>query len=664
MASLNPKKNQPIRPLILSLSVASAPLAFQLPGWVVGWCLLFWSGLLIGQARGWTAPSNVFCLVVFGIGMTGVLISAGLRFDGEDFMVMLAVLAGMKPLEVRNQRDGMATVMVAYFLVITSLFVFESLAMILYLFLSVWVTTGVLIHINHPKERLRRQMRLASRLIGGAIPLMILLFLLFPRFSGSLWGTPWGRSSYSGFADTLRLGDVSHLVLVDEPAFSVAFDTGPPTPDRLYWRGIVFRHFDGLTWQPALRQIRGGQRVDGEETVAYTIILEPHGQHYLFVLDLPIEAEAVAGAAIMADNTLQARWPIRQRFQYRARSIMTYRQDAQNQPSAIYLQLPIKRNLRASALAVGWRRSHSRPESIVEAALAYFRDNGFEYTLRPDPLGTDAVDDFLFVSRKGFCEHFASAFAVLMRAAGIPARLVGGYQGGEWNNVGGFLTVRHSDAHVWCEVWLPGKGWVRVDPTAAVSPDRIDLGIETALGQEGLPGFLKRNGKNTLARLSHSVRQAWETLNMRWNMWFMGFSAQEQLNLLSRLGISVGRHGLWLLFIFLPTSAIGLTLLLLHIRNRKATSDAQDAALRLYTRFLNKMARLGLPKMPYQGPLDYADTVMTEYPALKDEVTEITSAYIDLRYGCAGDLMALKDLGWKVRRFSPRRTMAAVRRSP
>ncbi len=659
MATTKSLQNQPLGGLILSLSVASAPLAFQLPWWVVGWCLLFWSGLLIGRARGWAAPSKVFRLVAFGVGMTAVLISAGLRFDGEDFMVMLAVLAGIKPMEVHRQRDAMATVMVAYFLVITSLFVFENLAMILYLFLSVWVTTGVLIHVNHPREGLGPQMRLAGRLIGGAIPLMILLFLLFPRFSGSLWGTPWGRTSYSGFADTLRLGDVSRLILVDEPAFSVAFDENVPSADQLYWRGIVFQNFNGFTWQPVPVEARRGRRVGGKETVAYTVILEPHGQPYLFALDLPVEVEAVAGAAFMTDHTIRAPWPIRQRFPYRARSSLADRRDAQRAPPAVYLQLPRNRNPGAVELAARWRRDHSQPGSIVAAALAYFQDNGFQYTLRPDPLGINAVDDFLFVSRKGFCEHFASAFAVLMRAAGIPARLVGGYQGGQWNHVGGFLTVRHSDAHVWCEVWLSGRGWLRVDPTAAVSPDRIDLGIETALAQEGLPGFLQRNPHNTLARWGRSVQQIWETLNMRWNVWFMGFSAQEQLELIRRLGLSVNRPGLWLLFVLLPAGGIGLILLISYCGHRRREYALHDEALKLYTRFLNKMTRLGLPKMPHQGPLDYARTIRTEYPALREAADEITTAYIGLRYGCAGDPADLKELGRKVRRFAPRRMMAA-----
>ena len=210
---------------------------------------------------------------------------AGLRFDGGDFIALLAVMAGIKPLEIRSRRDSMVTVFLAYFLTITSLFVFENLSMTLYLFVSVWTTTGVLIHVNDPTGSIGRQLKLSARLILVAVPLMVLLFLLFPRLSGSFWGSPWAKQSRSGFSSSLRIGDVSRLVLVDEPAFSVTFDSPVPDADRRYWRGIVFQRFDGAGWYPASRQaIRPGS-VGGTDLSRYTVILEPHGQRYLFVLD-------------------------------------------------------------------------------------------------------------------------------------------------------------------------------------------------------------------------------------------------------------------------------------------------------------------------------------------------------------------------------------------
>ena len=649
-------QRQPIRPLLLALAVAMAPLVLQLPWWAVGWCTVSWGYLCFRDSRGWPMVSRGVRLAIFIVGMTAVLMFAGLRFDGGDFIALLAVMAGIKPLEIRSRRDSMVTVFLAYFLTITSLFVFENLSMTLYLFVSVWTTTGVLIHVNDPTGAIGRQLRLAARLILVAVPLMVLLFLLFPRLSGSFWGSPWAKQSRSGFSSSLRIGDVSRLVLVDEPAFSVTFDSPVPDADRRYWRGIVFQRFDGAGWYPANRQdIRRGS-IGGTDLSRYSVILEPHGQRNLFVLDLPVTANPLA--TIMDDHTLMARRPIWQRFHYRAASFLNSRQNSADVPSDAYLQLPSNRNPQTVALGNRWARTHAEPETVVAKALAFFNENSFSYTLRPDRLGIHAVDDFLFVSRKGFCEHFATAFTVLMRAAGIPTRIVGGYQGGRWNALGDFLTVRHSDAHVWCEVWQGGQGWVRVDPTFAVAPDLIDAGIERALAGEALLWFLGRSRGDWLSRLTETVRQTWEAVNTRWSMWFMGFSAEDQIALLKRIGISAGRRSGWLLFMVLPPLFIAGVILLGGMRKKENPKPLEDNLLKIYGRFLDKMARAGIPKASHQGPLDYGRLLMDRHPALGRDVDAIIGCYIGLRYGREGDLDALKAFRLRVRRFNPRQAMA------
>ena len=655
-------QRQPVRPLILALLVAMAPLVLQLPWWCVGWCAVCWGYLLVRERRGWAMPTRGLRIVIFIVGIAAVLLSAGLRFDGGDFIALLAVMAGIKPLEIRSRRDSMVTVFLAYFLVMTSLFVFENLSMTLYLFVSVWTTTCVLIHVNDPEGAIRPQMRLAARLVLVAVPLMVMLFLLFPRLSGSFWGSPWARHSRSGFSSTMRIGDVSQLVLVDEPAFSVSFDSPVPDADQLYWRGIVFQIFDGAAWHPSRNQATRRGNVGGVDLSRYTVVIEPHGHRHLFVLDLPVTANPVA--TIMDDHTLVARRPIRQRFQYGAASFLDYLTGSTALPGQAYLQLPPNRNPRAAALGNRWAQDHAAPEAVVAAALAFFREKGFTYTLRPDRLGGHVVDDFLFVSRKGFCEHFATAFTVLMRAAGVPTRIVGGYQGGKWNAVGAFLTVRHSDAHVWCEVWLRGQGWVRVDPTFEVAPDRIEAGIERALAGEDLLWFLGRSRGDLLARLIETVRLTWEAVNTRWNMWFMGFSAEDQIVLLKRLGIFAGRQGGWLLFMALPPLFIAGVILLGRMRKKEFRKPVEDQALKIYGRFLYKMARIGMPKAPHQGPLDYARSVVKQHPGLKWDVDEIAGSYIGLRYGHEVGMEALKDFRLRVRRFNPRQAMAAGSRKP
>ena len=640
-----------VRALILALAVAMAPLIFQLPLWAVCWCAIAWGYRLFRDGRGQPILSRGLRTLIFIVGLAAVLILAGLRFDGSDFIALLAVMAGIKPLEVTNRRDSMITVFLAYFLTITSLFVFENLSMTLYLFVSVWVTTGVLIHINDPNGTLGRQMRLSARLVMVAVPLMALLFLLFPRLSGSFWGSPWTRHNRSGFSSLMRIGDVSRLALVDEPAFSVTFDSTVPDQDRLYWRGIVFQGFDGRTWQPVGNPRARRGSIAGDELARYTVVLEPHGYRNLFVLDLPLTANPVA--TIMDDHTLVTRRPIRQRFNYGAASFLNYRQPPSISTDPAALQLPPEKNPRAVDLGRQWAREHKTPQAIVEEALSYFREQDFSYTLQPDRVGQDAVDDFLFTSRNGFCEHFAASFAVLMRAAGVPTRLVGGYQGGRWNALGGFLTVRQSDAHVWCEVWLAGQGWVRVDPTFAVAPERIEAGIEDALAGAWLPGFLRRGRGNWLAGSIDNLQLAWEALNTRWNIWFMGFSAEDQLALLKRFGIYMGRRGGWLLFMALPPLCILLTVLVGRMIGRARRQPAEDAALGIYIRFLKKMARVGLPKAPHQGPLDHARFVARQAPELKSAVDEIAGLYIGLRYGRENGPQAIRIFRQQVRQFKP-----------
>nr|WP_321466580.1 DUF3488 and DUF4129 domain-containing transglutaminase family protein [uncultured Desulfobulbus sp.] len=644
---------QPLAPLILALAVAMAPLVLQLPPWAVLWCALAWAYVLIREKRHWPAITGSARIVLFLIGLAAVLLSAGMRFDGGDFIILLAVMAGIKPLEVASRRDSMVTVFLACFLTITSLFVFENLAMTLYLFVSVWVTMGVLIHVNEPGGAISEHLRLSARLVLVAIPLMAMLFLLFPRLSGSFMGAPWSRHGHSGFSNVMRIGDVSRLALDNAPAFSVSFDSAVPHVNQLYWRGIVFQAFDGRTWQPP-RTTRARQHsIAGENQVHYTVMLEPHGYRTLFALDLPLTAHSVA--TVMDDHTLLTRRPILQRFNYTAASLLDYRQPPNDRYDPTTLELPEGRNPRTVELGKRWAREYATPEAIVDAGLTFFKDNEFTYTLQPGRLGTDAVDDFLFTGKKGFCEHFAAGFAVLMRAADVPARIVGGYQGGSWNALGNFFTVRQSDAHVWCEVWLQGKGWVRVDPTFAVAPVRIDGGMEQALAQgalEGGSGLEKRWWQTSWIDM---VKMTWEAVNIRWNMWFMGFSAEDQLAFLQRLGIHLGRYFGWLVVMLLPSLFILAGIVARSLGRRIRKPSAKDQVKTIYNRFLQKAARAGLDKPPYQGPLAYANWLYAKAPELKEDVEEITRLYIALRYGRATQENMLKQLRRCVRQFRPGR---------
>ena len=638
-----------IGPLLLALAVAMAPLCFVLPWWTIAWCMAFWGYLLVRDPARLKSPSRSIRLIFFSMGLILVFISAGMRFDGGDFITLLAVMAGVKPMEVRGHRDSMVAVFLAYFLTITSLFVFENLAMTVYLFVSVWVTTAVLIHVNHPAGSFGPQLKLSVRLVLWAVPLMMFFFLAFPRLSGSFLNAPWSGQNRSGFTTVMRMGDVTQLVVTDTPAFSVFFDSPVPRADQRYWRGIVFHSFDGHTWRSSHRQSARKNRIQGSGLCHYRIVLEPHGHRNLFTLDLPVTAAPVG--TIMKDHTLITRRPVAQRLTYVVTSVLDDHHGWTDRPDDRYRQLPADRNPRTLALGRQLALSHADPAARIRAGLDVFRKDRFTYTLRPDRLGRDAVDDFLFVSRNGFCEHFASAFTVLMRASGVPVRMVGGYLGGRWNPVGSFLTVRQADAHVWCEVWLNRAGWVRVDPTIEVAPDRVDEGIDGFLDSASWSSALSRD--HLLRRWIETIRLGWETVNFRWDMWFMGFSAMDQ----TLIWETVWQ---WRYRLLVAGAPLGLTVIAFFVyrrQRRRQPATVQDRALIFFNHFLKKMSQVGLDKPPYQGAFDYARHVIRDHPALGKKVTEIVGCYLSLRYGRTPGDDDLKTLQRLVRGFHPRKTL-------
>lgn len=642
----------PISLLILALGVAALPLAAKLPVWATGWCIAAWCQGLAARRYGWRPLGRGVRTGLFLMGMIAVLASSGTRFDGGDFITLLAVMAGLKPMEVRTRRDSMVTVFLAYFLIIAGLFTFESLSMTIYLFISVWVSTGVLIRVNHPGQPFKAQMRQAATLVLLAIPFMAVLFLLFPRLSVGFWGTPWNRQGITSISDTIRMGDLSRLAVSGEPAFSVFFDGPPPPPEQRYWRGIVFQRFDGQTVRPErrspLRQRR--EPPSGKKMISYSVILEPTGQRSLFALDLPVSVSSNPPAFIQNDHTVSVFRPIHQRLQYLAVSVLDAPRDTLIPPDPRDLQLPAGHNPRAVALGRQWAEA-ARPlgdqatEAIIDAALRFFGQGEFRYTLSPEPIPGDAVDAFLFTGKRGFCEHFAVSMTVLMRAAKVPARMVGGYHGGTWNTMGGYLQVRQSDAHVWCEVWLPEKGWVRVDPTSVVAPERIGEGDQTDVGA---------GNKLFVRRWYEAARDTWEMVNLRWNMWFMGFSEEDQMALLKRLGIAAGRQIRWIAFIAAPLFLAGLALVVFRMRNRRR-SASDDAAQRVYRRFLEKMARIGIPKAPHEGPLAYAEAVGLKHPELKIAVDLITGHYVRLRYSRSPGPASMEAFSRQVSWFKPKK---------
>ena len=635
--------------LLLSLAMVAAPHAAHLPWWVIALVamLIIWRAY-IGYAR--LAMPNRWLLFLFAVAASiGVFVGYRTLFGRDAGVALLVIMLGLKLLEARTLRDAMLLIFLGYFLIITNFLYSQTIATALYMLACTLVITASMIALNYARAEppFRVQLRAAGVLLAQAVPLMLVLFLLFPRVPGPLWGLPRDAfAGISGLSDTMTPGSLSSLTLSDAVAFRVRFESARPRQKDLYWRGPVMWDFDGRTWSSPLF-FYSSRRIEATgDPVKYEITIEPHNKRWLFALDLP--ARVPPRAVVSSDYLLYSVEPVNTRLRY---EMTSYLNAAFGQVENRYsmhraLQLPAGSNPRALELGRSLRRQHSDDSAIVNEMLSLFRNQNFYYTLEPPLLGEHPVDEFLFSTRSGFCEHYASAFAVVMRAAGIPTRIVTGYQGGEINLLGDYLIVRQADAHAWTEVWFEDRGWVRIDPTSAVSPARVDRGISAAVPSTDLLPLMVRGDFETLRQL----RLTWDYVANTWNQWVLGYTPERQRWLLSSVGID---NATWqklvaILFVLSGIIIVMLTLLVL----RQVRTQVRDPAKAAYLRFCDKLRRKGLPRDPAEGPADYARRLERLRPDLVPVVAAITGLYVALRYGTTTGSARLEELQRQVRQFS------------
>jgi len=524
----------------IALTTCLLPHLPRLPAWISLLTIVCIGWRLTAALNGWRPPGRGLRIVLAAGGFAGVIASYGTVNGVEAGSALLVVMMDMKLLETWRRRDYQVLMFIGYFLILSQLLNGPEIWTVPWMALAVWVTTVSLLQSVRVAAPLPAGAAggLVARMLLFALPIMALLFLLFPRVPGPFWSMPTRSGGAStGLTDEMSPGAISALSRSNEVAFRVSFEGPIPPPAQRYWRGPVLHHFDGATWrEPRGAPAWGDGLFPAGTPVLYRVTLEPHDRPWLLALDYP-EFWTEFGAYRSGDYQLLSRRPVDQLKAYDVRSYPDAQVDL-DLPAPlreIDLRLPADRNPQARRLARALRAEFANDRGLLYAVLSRFREEDFVYTLRPPPLaGADPVDEFLFETRRGFCEHYASAFTVLMRAAGIPARVVTGYQGGEVNPLSRRMTVRQSDAHAWSEVWLEGEGWIRVDPTAAVAPERIELSLADALPDgERLPGQFLR----TLPGLAQ-LRQGWDAVDAAWNEWVLGYGPERQLALLRSLGIS------------------------------------------------------------------------------------------------------------------------------
>jgi transglutaminase-like putative cysteine protease len=460
-----------------------------------------------------------------------------------------------------------------------------------------------------------------------------------------MWGVPTDAfAGTSGLSDSMTPGNISLLSQSDAVAFRAQFPEGAPERKRLYWRGPVFWQFDGRTWRPGEVRLSEFAKFDPlSAPILYTVTLEPHERQWLFALEMAGRVPPGAGAT--GDFQLLSRRPVTARLRYEMSSFLQYRAMGGSTPAehAAARELPPGFNPRTVALAQGWRTELGADERILARAVEWFKRAGLEYTLAPPPLGRDSVDEFLFETKSGFCEHFASAFVVMMRAAGVPARIVTGYQGGEINPIDGYMIVRQSDAHAWAEVWIADEGWVRVDPTAAAVPMRVESGLAAAVPAGDPLPFLGRADLSWL----RALRFNWEALANYWNQWVVGYNVDRQRELLSRLGMPSPSWEKMAMTLFWLVGLVVAVLSLWMLRRARE----QDPVARAWRRFCRKLARHGTERGRAEGPRAFAARASSEQPPVAADVAEISELYVRLRYGPVPDPASIALLRQRVREF-------------
>jgi protein-glutamine gamma-glutamyltransferase len=624
-----------------------------LPLWVPG--IVVACGIIrLGLARGGRGTPPGPLLVTVAVLVVPLLLVRFHTFNGlVAGTALLSVTAGLKLLETKTRRDIYIITLIIYFVSLAALLEGDSFWLLAYLIGVCWLTTATLLRLTSsgPAPGWRPSLRYGGRVLLQALPLALVFWLLFPRFAGPLWHIPSdSQTAASGLSDTMSPGDISQLALSDEVAFRVRFESATPPNRERYWRGPVLDFFDGHTWSrapysqtnaPALKPLGPSYK--------YTVMMEPHRHRWIFMLDWP-SSWNLPHSELSSDYTLMQAEPLSRPVDVVGASYTQVQstESLSDRTRSRDLRLPRERNPRTAQLARELRSAHPDDMELLQAVLAMFTQQPFFYTLNPPKLSDDSVDEFLFNTKRGFCGHYASAFAALARAAGIPARVVTGYQGGTLNPYGDYWILRQSDAHAWTEVWIEGRGWVRIDPTAAIAPERVERGLaDAASADESLASPWQRR---TLWFSGWRLR--FDAVKEIWRERILDFDQDSQRRLLEFLKIPEP-DGQKLVMVLAAAMSLVLAWLTWQVR-RELAPRSKDETARAYARLCAKLAAAGMPRLPHEGAEAFAQRVARLRPDLADIVGNLCRQYSFLRYAAPTTSVTLGQFQAAVRAFSAR----------
>ena len=659
--------------IIISLFALVAPHASRLPIWILALyaVAVIWR-LQVHRGR-WSFPGRWVKVVMILSGFVGIYASYGSFVGLEPTVALLLIAFALKLLELSHRKDAYVLLFLGYFICLTQFLFSQDLLVTLYALVSVTVVTTALVAIHRPGEHQFKlgTLHVASVMLLQALPLMIVLFFLFPRF-GPLWTVPIkNHTAKTGMSDFMKPGDVASLSQSADVAFRVKFDGEIPVKSALYWRGLVLSRIEQGVWSalsfydlPA-NQLRPQEVIIGGEPIRYNVIMEPTQQRWLY--GLKYARSDTRTVMQTSDFRLFSPTLIETEFMYTVDSWtdVPVEETLSDWRRTTETQLPPTGNAKTRKLSLELREQAGSNAAFVDLVLDRFRVEPYVYTLRPGLLPEqDSIDAFLFQSQRGFCEHYASAFVFMMRAAGVPARVVAGYQGGEINPINKTVIVHQFDAHAWAEVWLASRGWVRVDPTAAISPLRIEFGLEEAMASEGsfLSTMLLSPARYRSIPLLNLLRLRYDALTYRWQTWVVGFDSERQFNLLrSFFGETTAKA-----FAILLLGSWALVLLPVAISLFRAPDIEPVRPLAKHYRiFCKRLARLDLIRGPGETPSQFAQRVAEEFPDYAEQLWQITDLYNQLAYAdaqrSAGNAaQSLQHFARMINRFRPKRRSSAL----
>ncbi len=641
------------RPLIFLLSsvaLITLPHFWHIPLPIFGFfcVMLLWRFIAIWKIH-WLPHQLILLLLI--VGGIALLLSHFHSFLGRDAGTSLFVIAlSLKLLEIKQDRD---LYLISYlaFIIASSQFLFEqSILMAVYILFVCGALLTTLIIINTQQPKTRELIKKSAIIMAQALPMTLVLFFLFPRIQAPDWvffNDP-NAGAKTGLSNTLEPGSITNLALSAELAFRVKFENDDiPPPRQRYWRGPVYSYTDGKRWTESW-QYAYASRMDtpkfSGKAYQYTLLLEPQNKNWVYALDMP--AQFSSDIYKNQHHQLISKKHSTNRNEYKLVSYPNYNTGYLTKGEFLEnTQLPAPPSEKLNTLVQQLKGFEGANETFINNLLHYFKTEDFYYTLSPPLMEKNPIETFLFETHRGFCSHYATSFVYLMRIAHIPARVIGGYQGGEFNRVGKFLEIRQADAHAWAEVWLENKGWVRVDPTAAVAPERVEQGVDIAKQlSQGAVNFISFTNKN-YGWLKKS-RQLWLSLDYSWQRWVVQYNTGNQSRFLSSFGINNLKTMLhWMIgLIIFITSLLAVYLF-------KNSPRSTDKAALYYLKFCRKLAKAGLPRQMNESANDFAIRVKHHFPEQQQHITKITRLYNQLRYGKSPSKIKLKQLQQAVNQY-------------